>query len=196
MVMANCVACGKPKPRAAVAFCSPACYHANHRSRPAAERFWEKVERSDGCWEWTGYIDPTGAGKFGADPYRPTSAYRYSWTLHYGPIPTGLYVCHKCDNRACVRPDHLFLGTALDNQRDSITKGRHFDLGAWNRAHPERRHHLPPMRGDANPSAKLTAAKVAAIRAAWPGESQPVLARRYGVSQSVIWSVVHHKTWK
>src|SRR5271165_4726377 len=87
------------------------------------KRFWDKVEKTDGCWNWKAYIGPDGYGRFGFRGKIP-GPHRVSWELSFGPIPDGLNVCHKCDNRRCVRPDHLFLGTDRDNILDCIRKGR------------------------------------------------------------------------
>jgi hypothetical protein len=95
------------------------------RPRPVADRFWEKVEKGDGCWTWVGTRTGRGYGTFRAnDPRRQEPAHRLSWEFVNGPIPDGLSVLHHCDNPPCVRPDHLFLGTRGDNNRDAAAKGR------------------------------------------------------------------------
>ena len=91
---------------------------------PPEKRFWMQVHKSSGCWVWVGNRIPQGYGTIGVGG-KPVRAHRYSWELHNGPIPDGLFVLHRCDNPPCVRPDHLFLGTALDNSRDCVDKGRH-----------------------------------------------------------------------
>lgn len=87
------------------------------------EKFWVHVNKTDYCWLWTGAV----AGKYGqcrSAPHTKIPAHRYSYILNVGEIPDGLYVCHRCDVRLCVRPDHLFLGTAKDNAQDMVAKGR------------------------------------------------------------------------
>jgi hypothetical protein len=93
-----------------------------HKMTPT-ERFWTRVDKSGECWVWTGAHLPTGYGRL-TGAKRGMYAHRFSWELHNGPIPDGLLVCHKCDNPPCVRPDHLFLGTNVDNIRDRDAKGR------------------------------------------------------------------------
>lgn len=88
------------------------------------ERIWGKVAKGLGCWEWQGSLS---GERYGAAYYKHQrwDAHRLIWTLENGPIPDGLCVLHRCDNVLCVRPDHLFLGTRGDNNRDAISKGRH-----------------------------------------------------------------------
>lgn len=93
------------------------------------QRFWDKVgiQGAENCWVWLASTDRFGRGRFkwnGTTGYAP----RFSWELHKAPIPGGLYVLHKCDNPSCVNPDHLFLGTKGDNNRDRQAKGRGADV--------------------------------------------------------------------
>ena len=87
------------------------------------ERFWRKVDKSGVCWVWTGARQGNGYGQLTRDRAHHL-AHRFSWAMHHGAIPGGVDVCHKCDNPSCVRPDHLFLGSRLDNMQDAMKKGR------------------------------------------------------------------------
>jgi Autographiviridae endonuclease len=87
------------------------------------DRFWSKVDKSGDCWNWTGTIKKNGYGHF-RDGSEKIGAHRFAWMLVHGPIPPGMFVCHRCDNRRCVRLEHLFLGSPKDNTQDMIAKGR------------------------------------------------------------------------
>ncbi len=87
------------------------------------ERFWSRVRKSDGCWEWTGLVNESGYGRIYVYG-RVDRAHRLSYRIHLGPIPKGMFVCHHCDNPPCCNPSHLFLGTHMDNMRDATAKRR------------------------------------------------------------------------
>ena len=141
-----------------------------------AERFWVKVARGDGCWEWTGSRDDRGYGRFRLDG-RNRRAHRVRWELDFGPIPVGLCVLHVCDNPSCVR--HLYLGTLRDNMRDMVERGR-----------------TPDHSGERNGRSKLTDHQVREIRQQASGASGVELARAYGVTPTMIGYIVNGHRWK
>lgn len=99
------------------------------------DRFWAMVLKTESCWLWQGYMNPKGYGLISTKRgSRPLQTHRVSYEIHYGPIPDGLWVLHKCDNQQCVNPEHLFLGTAHDNTADMIAKER----GHWQRNAPSK----------------------------------------------------------
>lgn len=172
-----------------------------------AERFWNKVCRTSRCWLWTAAKLNGGYGAF-QDEGRTLRAHRVSWELAYGSIPCGIQVLHHCDNPACVRPDHLFLGTGKDNMKDRDTKGRQACGDRHgSRLHPERRprgvqHYsrarpdLVP-RGDRSGQAKLTSVQVAHIRREYiPYKvSYTALAKKYGVHPETIGRIIRRENW-
>lgn len=194
-------------------FCGRRCYWAHKTTvrRPLTDRFWEKVEKTPGCWLWTGSCTEKGYGSIGSGGRDGSHliASRVSWELYFGPIPAGLWVLHRCDDPACVRPDHLFLGTAADNTADMVSKGRHAhgqtsgpytrpDRIARGERHGSRTKPESTPRGEHHPSAKLTDEQVLAIRARWThgGIQQKQLAAEYGVSRGVVSEVLSGKSWR
>lgn len=145
------------------------------RKRPLPEVFWERTDRSGECWEWQGRIGPYGYGLVNLG-WRGTVmfAHRFAFDVSRGcDIPDGFMVCHRCDNRKCVRPDHLFLGTAKDNNVDKMLKGR----GLSPRPH---------VAGEHNHQAKINDAQRDEIcrRYAAGGVLQRELAAEFGLTQT------------
>ena len=138
------------------------------------ERFWEKVNKDtkSGCWEWQSSIRGNGYGAFFThlkpEGRKCHGAHRYSWELANGAIPEGLWVLHKCDNRICVNPDHLFLGDRTDNMRDCAAKGRVSTIGKSRQTHCKHGHEYTPDNVYINPQGHRrckTCQCAAAIRA-------------------------------
>lgn len=158
------------------------------------ERFWAKVDTSGDCWKWTASCNRKGYGQFRYDG-RWKRAHRFSWELHNGAaIPVGLFVCHHCDNPACVRPDHLFLGTHEDNMRDMVEKGH----GSGGRGPRTGERLASSPRGERHGAHKLMAKDVSRIRQmyAMGGWTQAALGRHFGVHTAQIGRIVRHENWR
>ncbi len=173
------------KSQAAVTkFCSRACHSANRRILDAA-RFWSMTDRDiSDCWLWTGNLTPSGYGIFRLG--RDSRANRVAWILSHGaPIPAGMVIRHTCDTPRCVRPDHLVIGTHLDNQRDSAARGR--------------RPYQRDLAAFARKFAKLTDRDVIEIRSI-PGRlkngQREALAAKFGVTFGCIKAIRGGVTWK
>lgn len=165
----------------------PRKFIIRHQGKPsytAEERFWRNVKKTSTCWNWTGYVSGClkyveGYGQFSYGKISIRS-HRFSWELHNGKIPSGMFVCHKCDNTRCVNPLHLFLGTHDDNMKDMQEKGRC--------AHSER-----------NSRTKLKEEKAKEIKEIilkTASEEDHKTACIYNVTVSAIRSIRYGKTWK
>ena len=152
-------------------------------------RFWIKVNKTDTCWLWTASVLSCGYGSFHLNSHR-YPAHRLAYMFTYGDIPAGMFVCHACDVRNCVRPEHLWLGTQKDNIHDAVAKGRFYQGGAVS---PQRQ-----ARGNQIPQAVATPDLVRAIRRRY-AEGQTVivhLAREFGVGRMVARGIIEGITWR
>lgn len=144
------------------------------------------IEKKNGCWEWQGDIQPNGyAYTTNHETNKKDYVHRVSYKVFNGEIPEGIYVCHKCDNRKCIAPAHLWLGTAKDNSQDAKNKGRleHVKL-------------MQP-KGEKNGSSKLKEVQVKEIKKLISnGEKIAMIARKFNISWSVIDSIKKNKTWR
>lgn len=146
------------------------------------ERLLRKRKITDAeCWEWTGCLSLG----YGATTRRsvPVKVHRVAYELWVGPIPDGLCVCHHCDNRACFNPEHLFVGTIADNNRDMTQKGR---------------RRTRPMPGEENPRSILTTDQVLEIKRRYKTDdvTQEQLADEYGVHQTTISHAIIGLSWR
>lgn len=159
--------------------CSIRC-SADFRKKPIGERFAQYLSPANesGCIDWTGSCNKWGYGKIGGGS-GTISTHRFAWEQAHGPIPDGMWVLHRCDNRVCCNPDHLFLGTAQDNMDDCCEKQRQ-------------------ARGSKQGSHKLSEEQVAQIRDSYAtgGATQTDLAREFGVRQATISRIVLRDSWK
>ena len=148
------------------------------KGRSVEERFhgFYIPEPNSGCWLWFGGVGEFGHGTMNIEG-RQNQAHRVSWELHNGPVPDDLWVLHRCDNPPCVNPEHLFLGTCLDNHHDMIAKGRKVQV-----------------IGEAHPKTKLTEQDVLNIRA----DTRPlaVIGADYGFDKQHVWKIKRRWYWK
>lgn len=145
-----------------------------------AARFWSYVDKrgGDDCWEWTAGLFSSGYGQFRAGR-RKVKAHRFAYTVVIGRIRRGLVICHRCDNRRCVNPSHLFAGTHADNAHDRESKGRGVAL-----------------MGEQNPASKLTAKQVREIRRrVRAGEPHRALAADFDVHRNHVGRIARRERW-
>lgn len=158
---------------------------SERKSRPiksVSEKFWSKVCQTDNCWLWIG----AKRGNYGAIQIRRArkdkrivlSAHHISWWLHFGEIPKGLYVLHRCDVPLCVRPEHLFLGTLAENNADAARKGR-------------------TAKGERHGNSKLATDVVLAIRSRYAnGIGVTAIVKEFGTSFSNTYRIIRREIWR
>jgi hypothetical protein len=160
-------------------FCSRPCLYVWQRRLTLADVFWSKVVTTDDCWWWTGAKKGNGYGHI-TRRGQGMLAHRVSYELHHGPIPDGMYVCHRCDHPACVNPAHLFAAPPMTNVADMRRKGR-----------------AVYVNGQRKANAKMTDALVVEMRARFAagGISQRELGRQYGIAAPIARAIVRRERW-
>ena len=173
--MSVCVECGaeyyvSPSARATRLYCSRACRakgQSKWQHRDLSERFWEKVNKTDTCWLWTGARLKTGYGSVKGEE-KVERAHRVAYKLVVGPIPAGGMLLHSCDNPLCVNPAHLRLGDKRENTKDALERGQH-------------------VTGSRHWKNKLSETDVKVIKAALAtGVTGRYLARQFAVDETTI----------
>jgi hypothetical protein len=159
------------------------------------QRFWSKVEKTETCWIWKASKRAKGYGAFvwATDDGQVIQgrAHRFAYELMHGPIPNDLCALHKCDNPACVNPDHIFIGTKADNNADMRQKGRHVPGGT----HCGKSGKWP--RAEAHHNARLTMETALQIRAdRLSGLSYSQIAKKHKVSNSSAYKIANNLQWK
>lgn len=160
------------------------------KGKSVLERFFAKIKKTESCWLWESSLSGNGYGTFfsyeNGNRRKPKHivAHRLSWELFRGPIPEGFWVLHKCDVRACVNPDHLFLGTAKDNTRDMFKK--------------ERGYRFSPKHGPAHPKSKLSQEQAEQIRKLYASGNHTyrTLGKMFGVAHNSIQRIVLNASYK
>lgn len=145
----------------------------DHSSTPSAS-IRVSITGNDQCWEWLGAKNNDGRGMVTFNGSSMSSA-RAFWLLMYGNIPGGMQVLHRCDNRLCCNPFHLFLGSALDNSQDMVNKGR-------------------STKGESHGRAKLTQGEALAIRS--DPRPRKIIAKEYGISDIQVGNIRRGKSWR
>lgn len=160
-----------------------------------------------GCWIWTGFVKPNGYGTLTVNR-KPAYAHRAAYAVFRGPIPDGMCVCHHCDVRSCINPDHLFLGTQKENLQDMDAKGRRvtaLQIGAKNpmhgRSHSDSAKLLMShakkgiFKGEKHPKATVSESLVRAIKSAKGGMTAKAVAEKFHVSWHVVRNIWSGKSW-
>lgn len=184
-------------------FCSRPCAAKNRPKTDPAARFWAKVDKSSTCWNWTADVNTRGYGFFALRHGVKIYAHRYSYQLAAGPIPKGLFICHRCDNPRCVRPDHLFAGTQKQNIQDAVSKGRMARGDRQgsrkvflSRAPAELREPTNAYaRGAKHGMSKLTEPKIRTIRLLSSTMTQGAIAHQFGVTAGAVSLILSRKRW-
>jgi len=152
----------------------------HHSFRPMKDCFWEKVKKTNTCWLWTGALLRSGYGQLGSTRTGIFhQAHRFSWIIHRGPIPKGMQCLHHCDNPPCVNPEHLFLGTNVDNVRDKVSKSRQ-------------------ARGNDIPHAALSPEKVRKMRKLYATEKFTYcrIGKMFGVFHTTAGNAISGRQWR
>lgn len=154
------------------------------------------IDNVTGCWNWCKAISNNGYGKIGVSSYKTMTTHRVSWLIKYGEIKDNLFVLHKCDNRKCVNPDHLYLGTVKDNSRDLMERGNPY-LEIRKHLTPEiekrRLAALPRGKEHHRSAAKLTEEQVMEIFHS--DDPQKEIAKRFGIIQQTVSLIKRKERW-
>lgn len=161
---------------------------------PADVRFWSRVEKTDGCWNWTGPF-ARGYGKF-CENDKMHSAHRWLFIRMNGPIGKTVEICHKCNNRKCVRPDHVYAGTRSDNMRDCARAGN-----MWVQKNPMLAIRgllkTPAVKGEKHGQAKLTESQaLEVISLKGTGLTRAAVGARFGLDADSIGDIWRGKNWR